>query len=189
MGKALELALKIPMEDTTPENKTMSYDAVVLVANTCKKIIIDHRGLNVDRICRYNLEAAKAVIRHDPQNAINQDVLGGAYCLAGNNWEGNKWYRKAAAQGRDVKRSLILAQMHCPGMLFEHHYAFPEGRFIHNRDKKHLRLIPGTDEILLSGHVDLLECTMLEDPDDPIVFGSILEKLASEEGQIELKFE
>ena len=108
-------------------------------------------------------------------------------CLADNNWEGVKWYRKAKKLGleEDLTNILIISQMYCPGMPLEGKYLLAEenGTFT-SINPAHLSKITVDHSrngmvVALEDGVDITtwKCKKPSTPDDPFYFGKLLLKI------------
>ena len=149
------------------------------------------KGVGVDDIAQWNLTGAKALYELDPDNVFYTECLGGAHCLAGENWDGVRYYRKARAMGsKRETSSLILAQLQCPGMPLEHYHILNLGdnnqlTCVHKRDLGSITIDLATGDVINSGTggLDMIVFEAPDDPDDPEAFGALLKQLNSVEGK------
>lgn len=127
---ALEWALK--MDGNTPDDKQMKIEALRAVASYCRDGATGLRFGDIESgdgpVLEVNKSALEALLQIEPDNPEFIRCVGGAYCLLGNNWEGVRYYRRALATGEfqgddldDLKSSLALAMMQCPGGRMEHY--------------------------------------------------------------------
>ena len=204
MEDALQFALQIPLEDTqdtaaipsennntstTNNNRGLRREALTEFAHTCKAILTSHKGLGVDSIAQLNLQASQELLNMDPTDISNFEYLAGAYCLAGENYEGAKHYRQALARGapfENVRVGLILAQLQCPGMpLANYHLLTSEQDHtgttnltcVHNRDTCKLKVDPETGEVSTTDELEAITYPMPNDPNDPETFSKLLVQL------------
>lgn len=216
--KALELALAIPIDDEqchggflNTTHKKLSSDALSKVVNEAKIFVIQGKGLHTstDDVAQIGLQAARTLVKkHDPQDDIVLDTIAGMFCLAGDNFEGAKMYRRALKHGRPlpiIQSNIILAQMQCPGMPWENYHIVelnPDGGDMTaclKSEKKNLEMVPeftsqvqhGEDGQLGRGNngkftvtntgdtVTFVRFPMPKDHDDPEYFSELLPKLNS----------
>lgn len=113
---ALDLALKITTENA--HDMKMARDALEHISTTLRK----RSPLNDNKAdLEVNVRAMKALLELSPDDVELISWVAGAECMAGNNQEGAKWYRKAVERGCDCRTELSLAQIQCPGGPLEDH--------------------------------------------------------------------
>eukprot|EP00977_Amphora_coffeiformis_P003838 scaffold766_cov179-Amphora_coffeaeformis.AAC.21 len=181
LDKAVEYAMDIPLKEG--EHLATATEALSKFGDTCIGIIQEQRGLQVHEIARLNLQARKALCEIDPMNSLYTEKLAGAHCLAGDNWEGVKLYRRASKNGvemDDIRSNLILAQLQCPGMPLEDYHGLGQKLdkvlCVHKNDLDKLRIDKETGNVI-SMHPDgleMIEYDLPSDPDDPELFASLL---------------
>ena len=204
MEDALQFALKIPLEETNDtdvipsvntnastanNNRHLRREALAEFSHTCKAILTSHKGLGVKDIAQLHLQASQELLNMDPADISNLEYLAGAYCLAGENYEGAKRYRQVLARGASmegIKDGLILAQLQSPGMpLAEYHLLTSEVdntgttklTCVHNSDTNKLKVNPDTGEVTATDELEAIAYSMPNDPNDPETFSGLLVQL------------
>ena len=186
---ALQYALQIPLD--TPDNLSLAKESLTEVCRTCKSVLTHHKGIGTlaEEMATLHLEAAQARWALDPTDAVYLEYLGGAYCWAGQHYEGAKYYRRALAQGapRDgphIKTGLILAQLQCPGMpLADYHVLQVNGSAltcVRNSDKHKLQVNTDTGEVTATDELEAISYSMPDDPNDPDTFANLVAQLEAD---------
>lgn len=180
--------MEIPLEEG--EHAALATESLSELADTCRTILQEQKGIQGEEIASLNLQALRFLHEMNPGRSLYTENLAGAYCLAGNPWEGVKWYRRALAQEAEMENirfNLVLAQLQCPGMPLEDYHSLgregDEILCVHKKDLDKLRIDKETGSII-STHPDGLELIKYaapSDSDDPELFASLLDALAKDD--------
>ncbi|CAB9504044.1 expressed unknown protein [Seminavis robusta] len=125
LSAALDYALQIPMD--TPHHSEMAMDALLELCLTCNRILQENPNNEKSQVAVIHVQACQEALKRHPEREAHMINLAAAFCLAGNNLEGVRWYRRALAMPNpefDVAlqtKSLVVAQLQCPGMPLEDH--------------------------------------------------------------------
>lgn len=106
---ALDWALK--MNTDSAQDKKLAREALEKISTRLRcrsRVNVNKADMEV------NVRAMKALLEFSPDDPELIGWVAGAECMAGNNQEGAKWYRKALELGDDCRHALSLAQMQCP---------------------------------------------------------------------------
>lgn len=198
LPEALEFAKKIPQERT--DLATKAYYLLMQAAEEQIQQSLDPQTLDTTALASIHNACAERLCELGPSDAAeNLANLGASYCLAGNQVEGAKAYRRALAlhdgsstrltEPEHRKRNLILAQLQCPGMPLEEYFVSshvggdnPGVHCIHNRDRDKCRMkltelrngqgVLGQVEAKPGMSVTSMFFPIPKDPNDPNVFSS-----------------
>ncbi|CAB9525915.1 expressed unknown protein [Seminavis robusta] len=191
LSAALDYALQIPMD--TPQHTEMVMDALLELALTCNRILQENPNEDNSQVAGIHVQACQESLKCRPESEAYMINLAAAYCMAGNNLEGARWYRRALAMPNpqfDVAhqtRNLMVAQLQCPGMPLEDHHVChgspshvtsilkkdKEKWLLQNKLLSEGRNIQGMTSTMIVNSEEggaLIQHPMPSGPDDPEVF-------------------
>ncbi|KAL3908454.1 MAG: hypothetical protein SGARI_003056 [Bacillariaceae sp.] len=193
LDEAVRLALTIPVDPILV--KFYRKDTLELLTKTFEDLC-DQYGFTKPEIAHLNLAVTKAYVAMSAEADVDGcEWLATQHYLAGEYWEAMKLHRKAIRLGlpadADVTEALIECQLHCPGMPLENYFLMMKenNRYtcLLHEDLHKMGWNPATHSAYVKDPDDdpvvEIYCETPTDPDDPEVFGELLERLRLEEEQ------
>ena len=197
MDEAMEFALKIPT-DRQAGKKTF-FGALSQLQQTSNSLLQEDTRLEKDpKFSNIHLRCTRIAHERQPANLSLLINYGAAYCLAGNNVEGARCYRRALAAGPSrhgmdrnnfdkTKWNLVVAQLQCPRMPLEDKFVVSvKGNTLmciqkSDRDKVAIcnqeignQEVGTSLQVIDSGFTGILQYSMPADPNDPRAFSQNL---------------
>lgn len=173
--------------EDTRNNRSLRRDALAEVIEVASKIVQENRGLgSTQHVAKVELKACQALVAMEPANPSHAYNLGVAFAHCHEPRESARWYRHAVTLGYsfdDVRGSLLLSQLECPGMLLDGYHVLAEhGRSLTCVRKEHLNNIvadPSAGGFRLLADADVVKIELpTDDPNNPM-FDELVNSLES----------